>query len=80
MGYRDASRALRSRVMVVAERGWAVNAAVATLDDVLVTTDPATAALAVRSSGPSRAATGGHRHAHELATLRVSRPASRRRR
>jgi hypothetical protein len=38
--------------MVVAERGWAVNAAAAALDDVLVTTDPATAALAVRSSRP----------------------------
>jgi hypothetical protein len=65
--------------MVAAERGWAVNAAVVALDDVLVTTDPATAALAVRLSRPSLAATG-HGHAHELATLRVSRPASRRRR
>jgi hypothetical protein len=66
--------------MVVAERGWAVNAAVAALDDVLVTTDPAPAAFGARRDQANAADVAGHRHAHELATLRVSRPASRRRR
>ena len=66
--------------MVVAEWGWAVNAAVAALDDMLVTTDPDPAPLAGALVAPVAGRDAGHRHAHELATLRVSRSASRRRR
>ena len=65
--------------MIGAERGGAVNAAIAAFDDVVVTTDPATAALALALVSPVADRDAGHRHARELATLRVSRPASRRR-